>query len=126
MYNPNLRCNLRAFRAAASLIFFTIALTLPTRSYSQEVFPVNSRFSADVSVFVTQYRSQADLIVYESQYKYQASGNNGIWFTSNSAFSSDKKIYFTEYRFGADIVVYFTRYRSQAGWKNLRKRYLFN
>lgn len=95
-----------------------------TEVRAQKIYSVDSRYQADVTVFVVDSEYKADLIVYKTDWRSEAkaSENKGIWYICDSRYLADKKVYFTDSEFRADLKVYFTDKKYRAGWRKSEKK----
>ena len=121
----NSRCNLRAFRAAASGLVVFINLLYSASAAAQSLYVVESFFKADLVIHEVKYANQADVLVYRVKYPYRAKGNTGHWYFTDNMFLTSKSIFFTKYSYRADINVYYVKYSSQSKWITKEKKKLF-
>lgn len=100
--------------------FVAIAISV----MAQKMYSTDSRYQADVVVYVVDAEYKADLIVYKTDKQYRAKGNEnkGIWYFTDHSYNADKKIYFTDHEYQADLKVYFTNSEYRAGWRNAKKK----
>ena len=59
-----------------TLCAFVVAITFANSAKAQLIFKVDSKYDADVKVFVASSKYDADLIVYEVSSKYDAQWRN--------------------------------------------------
>ncbi len=98
------------------------ALLLASTSYGQVVYSCDSKYDADVKVFVASSKYDADLVVYKCSSKYDATDNKGLWFFASSKYDAKKKIFFVSSKYDADLIIYFTDSKYDAGWRNNSKK----
>jgi hypothetical protein len=110
---------------------FAVKLLLPLLftpfSYSvwgQTVFSADSKYDADVKVYVAASKYEADLVVYKYTAKYEATDNKGWWFFTSSKYDAKKKIYFCDSKYEADLIIWFTDSKYDAGWRSNAKKSL--
>lgn len=89
---------------------------------AQTVFSCDSKYDADVKVYVASSKYDADLVVYKCSSKYDATDNKGLWFFVTSKYDAKKKIFFVDSKYDADIIIYFTDSKYDAGWRNNSKK----
>ncbi len=82
-------------------LFLTFLALVSLHAFSQTVYSVNSKYDADVKVFVASSKYDADLVVYKCSSKYDATDNKGLWFFVSSKYDAKKKIYFCDSKYDA-------------------------
>ncbi|MEI6764387.1 MAG: DUF6150 family protein [Bacteroidota bacterium] len=108
-----------------SVLLLVVAGTMflfGTKSYGQTVYSCDSKYDADVKVFVVDSKYDADLIVYKCSSKYDATGNEGLWFFTDSKYDAKKKIFFVDSKYDADLLIYITDSKYDAQWRNSSKK----
>lgn len=106
-------------------IFFIIfGFLLVENLQAQVVFSTDSKYNADLSVYVVDSKYNADLLVHKVSSKYNADGNEGLWYFTDSKYNSDKKIYFVDSKYNADLLIYFVDSKYNAGWEDKSKKHL--
>lgn len=104
------------------IILPALALLLTSFAFGQTVYSVDSKYDADVKVFVASSKYDADLIVYKCSSKYDATDNKGLWYFVSSKYDAKKKIFFCDSKYDANLIIYFTDSKYDAGWRNNSKK----
>jgi hypothetical protein len=104
-----------------TFLLFVFAVTYSLNTNAQTVYSCDSKYDADVKVFVASSKYDADLVVYKCSSKYDAVDNKGLWFFVDSKYDAKKKIYFCDSKYDADIIIYFSNSKYDAEWRDKSK-----
>jgi len=109
---------------AMKTLLLLASLLISGISTGQLVYSVDSKYDADIKVFVADSKYDADLVVYKCSSKYDAKGNEGLWFFADSKYDAKKKVYFVDSKYDADLIIYFTDSKYDAEWRKKSKFHL--
>lgn len=92
-------------------------------AYAQKVYQTNTRYSADVKLYVVDNEGAADIVVFRTDKSDDSrlDDNNGTWYFCRNSGDARKKVFFVEKPYQADLKVFFTDSKYRAGWKDSSK-----
>jgi hypothetical protein len=108
--------------------------TLLILNFSLSVFPqsvtfVNSRFQADIVVYIAEYRHEADLFIYKTNLRHEV--RSGVWYEETTSIRHQShvlKVYITRYKHEADFIIIYTNsrggVRTNSKYDNMVRRFL--
>jgi len=108
-----------------TLCAFVMAMTFATSMKAQTVFQVDSKYDADVKVYVASSKYDADLVVYKVSSKYDVN-KDGLWYFVSSKYDATYKVFFVDSKYDADIIIYYADSKYDAQWRNTDKKSKMN
>ena len=123
--NQTLKNQNTMIKKLLAIIAFVMTMTLATSSNAQTVFQVDSKYDADVKVYVASSKYDADLVVYKVSSKYDVN-KDGLWYFVSSKYDATYKVYFVDSKYDADIIIYYANSKYDAQWRNTDKKSKMN
>ncbi|MDC6365835.1 MULTISPECIES: DUF6150 family protein [Flavobacteriaceae] len=106
------------------LLLTFILLAFMQSIMSQQIFPVDAEYRADIKIFKVDRDYQADLLVYMVNRNYRADGNTGLWYFTDKEYRAEVKVFFVNRDYQADLKVYFVDREYMAGWRDTSKKHI--